>query len=608
MTTQMSDIDKSKLAKLLLNKGMNKLAKKKDMVEDPYLDIKTDPASKYEPFELCYSQNVHLMGRSGFFDMTAGSNCYQSFVFKNADETFIDGIDAAFQKLIERHDALRIKMISPTEQQVLEVVPEFRCIRKDLRHLEPAEADERVRQEHKTLVFKPGDPFKWPLLDAVVLILKGNTLVLCWRMDLFIYDFPSRLVITDEFFKILKDPDIKLPDLNFRFRDYVKASLEAPNSLFYKKSKEYWERKISTFPEALQLPKARRISPGTQTTKNAFLSRLKATDWERIKKIANKISVTPSVVASVAFAHVLRKFSRYPHFFMGLISFNRFDMHKQADDILGCFVQVVPFIFDYEAETFAGYCLKSREQLVEAMQNRYYPGHLVLRDLHRIRKAGAQSLCPVMLTLLFEHKAKIETFPDNSEIGDVTSEITFEQLSLPQLQLHPGIGENPDGSFWCNWNHAAELYPEGLIKDMSECLTELLTLLAVSEDNWNKVSFESLCEPIVNAKESIGKLNFDMKDNLDTDEDLLSADSCAEMSGKIIELLKDEWAINVASVQDDLYDLGFTSMMLVKLLGLIRNKLGLSVPQEILLGSLTVEAFASRLCNANSRELLKQEA
>lgn len=607
MNNEISNIDKSKIAKFLLDKGKKNLAEKKDIVEDPFIDIKTDPDGRYEPFNLCSGQEVHLMGRSGYFDMTAGSNCYQSFIFKNADIDFIDNIDLAFQKLIERHDALRITMINSKEQQVMKEVPKFHSVRKDLRHLEPAEAEQKVLEEHKTLVFKPGNPYQWPLFDIVVLILRDNTLVLCWRMDLFIYDFPSRLVITDEFFKFLKDPNVQLPKLDFRFRDYVKASIEAPKSLFFKKSKTYWERKMDTFPDEPQLPKVRNVSPGTQTPKSAFLSKIEAADWEKIKTIANKMSITPSVVASTAFSYVLRKFSKNEKFFIGLISFNRFDMHKQADDILGCFVQMIPLFFDFEAETFADYCKHSRNQLIEAMENRYYPGHMVLRDLHRIRKAGVHSLCPIMLTLLFEHKTKMEAFPDSCNIGNVTSEISFQQLSLPQLQLHPGMGEDPDGSFWCYWNHATGIYPDGLIKDMADSLTEILTLLSKSEDNWSKVSFESVYQQVVTKKESYSNLDIKPVDNVDNNEQLVKNEKNIEMSRRIMELIKNEFEIIPSSKKDNLYELGFSSLMIVRLLELLRQKLSLKVPQEILIGDITIEAIATRLSNVSSETTAMQK-
>lgn len=598
MEKNISNIDKAKLAKLLLSKGKENLEKRKDTVEDPFIDIKTDPEGRYEPFPLCSGQETHLMGRSGLFDMTSGSNCYQSFIFKNSGIEFIDKIDFAFQRLIERHDALRIKLINIDEQQVMKEVPKFYCTRMDLRDLDEKEAEKKVQEMHRELVFKIGNPFQWPLFDIVVLILRNNTLVLCMRMDLFIYDFPSRLVITDELFKILKEPDIKLPDLQFRFRDFVKAStIEAPKSLFYKKSKEYWTKQMSIFPNEPKLPKIKSVLPGTITPKSAFLSRLGSEDWQKIKTIANEMSLTPAIVASTAFSYVLSKFSKSPDFFIGLISFNRFDMHKQVDDVLGCFVQVVPLFFNFEATTFADYCKKSRKQLIEAIQNRYYPGHMALRDLHQIRKVGSHSLCPVMLTLLFEHKAKMDKFPDDAVIGDVTSEISFQQLSLPQLQLHPGMGENPDGSFWCYWNHAAGIYAEGLIEDMSKCLSEILSLLSSSEDNWTKVSLEELAKGIFENKETFKNLDELLENSVNDEREYESFESKGnkKIKDELKQLIQDRFSIEVNSDKDNLYDLGFTSLMFLKLVRFIGDKFEIAVPQNILIGDLSIEGITEKL-------------
>jgi nonribosomal peptide synthetase protein BlmIV len=593
-----SNMDKAKLAKLLLSKGRENLEKRKDIVEDPFVDIKTDPEGRYEPFPLCSGQETHLMGKSGLFDMTSGSNCYQSFIFKNAGVEFIDRIDFAFQRLIERHDALRIKLISITEQQVMKEVPKFYCNRIDLRHLEEEEAETKVQEIHRELVSKRSNPFKWPLFEVAVLILKNNTLVLCMRMDLFTYDFPSRLVITDELFKILKDRDIELPDLHFSFRDFVMAStIEAPKSLFYKKSKEYWTKQMAIFPSEPKLPKIKSVLPGTITPKSAFLSRLGAEEWNKIKTIANEMSLTPAIVASTAFSYVLSKFSKSPDFFIGLISFNRFDMHKQVDEVLGCFVQVVPLFFNFEATTFADYCKKSRKQLIDAIQNRYYPGHMVLRDLHKLRKSGSHSLCPVMLTLLFEHKAKMDKFPDEAVIGDITSEISFQQLSLPQLQLHPGMGENPDGSFWCYWNHATGIYAEGLIEDMSKCLSEVLSSLSSSEDNWTKLSLEDLTKGIFESKETFKNLG-ELFENSVKDEieyNILEVGGNEELKAELKQLIKEKFNLEISSDKEDLYDLGFDSLMLLKLVHFIGERLEITVPEDILIGNLSIESIAEKL-------------
>ena len=80
-------------------------AESPDRLESPGVSLLTDPGARYEPFPLTDVQRAYWLGRSNYFELgNIGCHVYIEFDLSELDRR---RMQAAWQKLIDRHDMLR---------------------------------------------------------------------------------------------------------------------------------------------------------------------------------------------------------------------------------------------------------------------------------------------------------------------------------------------------------------------------------------------------------------------------------------------------------------------------------------------------------------------
>ena len=106
--------------------------------EGPALPILVPaPEERYQPFHLTDIQQAYVVGRDEHFDL-GGVACH-SYTEHEGTRVDLDRLNAAWQRLIERHDMLRAVVLPDGRQQVLEHVPLYQIEVLDLRGRPPAE-------------------------------------------------------------------------------------------------------------------------------------------------------------------------------------------------------------------------------------------------------------------------------------------------------------------------------------------------------------------------------------------------------------------------------------------------------------------------------------
>ena len=90
-----------------------------------------DVSSRYQPFPTTPLQEAYLIGRSGHFELGQVS-CFVYEEYDCAQNFDILRLETAFNRLIQRHEALRIIFPSESEQRILEHVPYYAIIIVDL--------------------------------------------------------------------------------------------------------------------------------------------------------------------------------------------------------------------------------------------------------------------------------------------------------------------------------------------------------------------------------------------------------------------------------------------------------------------------------------------
>ncbi|MDX6764713.1 phosphopantetheine-binding protein, partial [Streptomyces sp. F8] len=202
--------------------------------------IVPDPAARFEPFPLTESQQALWIGRGGLVEL-GNVGCHGYFEWES-EKLDVPRFEWAWRRLVERHDALRTRILPNGTQQVFEEVPDYEIPVTDFGGLDEetraAElADLRERLSHQVL-----DADAWPLFDVRISLLGGGRARIHLSLDFLVADAWSYFqVLIPDLVTYYVEPDAELAPLELTFRDYVLAlGNSLRDSEIYRRSEWYW--------------------------------------------------------------------------------------------------------------------------------------------------------------------------------------------------------------------------------------------------------------------------------------------------------------------------------------------------------------------------------
>jgi len=433
-----------------------------------------DPARRHEPFPLTDVQSAYLLGRGAAFEQ-GGVAChvYLELGYPSLDPV---RVELAWNRLIARHDMLRVVIDPAGFQQVLPEVPPLAIpvVQAPGGESGLTAALDRVRDE---LGHKIHDPGRWPLFE--LRLTRGDARwVLHLSLDFLVADWASLWRVLSEFEVCHADPATALPPLGVTFRDYVLAERRRREGFGYVRHRAYWLERLETLPPAPDLPRA---EPEAASAPARFRRRcllLPSTAWESLKRTARQHALTPSVVVLTAYAAVLERWSRSSRFCLNLTVLDRRPVHPDIERIVGDFTSVSLLEVDLSARRpFAVAARALAEQLFADLDHGLVSGVEVIRELAR-RRGAAAALMPVVFT---------------SAIGRGEAEVPVQGrldgrgiTQTPQVFIDCQAMDDADG-LRVNWDLREGVFPDGLADDMFEAFAALLTGLAGDAAVWEAV-------------------------------------------------------------------------------------------------------------------------
>ncbi|MGK5636830.1 amino acid adenylation domain-containing protein [Streptomyces sp. URMC 126] len=439
--------------------------------------IVPDPGARFEPFPLTESQQALWIGRGGLVEL-GNVGCHGYFEWEN-ENLDVPRFEAAWHRLVERHDALRTRVLPDGTQQVYEEIPAYDIPVTDLGHLDAtarqAELDAlRERLSHQVL-----DADAWPLFDVRISLLGGGRARIHLCLDFLVADAWSYFqVLVPDLVTYYTEPGTELPPLELSFRDYV---LAVGNSLrdseLYRRSEWYWRDRLAALPPAPELPGRPADAPDLPVRFERLSHVVPAELWNRIQERAGDREVTPSGVLAAAYAEILGNACGQARFTINFPLFNRLPLHPQVNALLADTTTTLLLAVEQQDTTFTGRAQAVQRRLWADLEHRYFSGVQVLRELTRLRGSLAPAM-PVVMTSLAGHPPQYE----ETELGVPVYGIS----QTPQVSLDFQVFEKADGLTF-NWDHLPAVHPDGLIESMFQ---EFVTLLeALGEDEaWERVS------------------------------------------------------------------------------------------------------------------------
>ena len=461
------------------------LASRTALAQDELPAITPDPERRHQPFPLNDVQHAYWFGRNSQIEFgSVSTHVYFEFECGALD---LERLGGAFNRVIAHHDMMRAVIDVNGEQRVLESVPDYEIAAYDLRSEEPDARQAvldglRAELSHQVL---PCDA--WPLFDIRLARLEDHHSRLFVSWDFLMVDAWSMLLIFQQWHAFYGDPGFVLEPLQLRFRDYVLAEVELKEAPLFDKAHRYWWQRIDDLPKAPALPLDHKIERGRPHEFTRRRHTVPKERWEKIKTRARSEGITPSSVLLAAFAEVLQRWSRSPHYCLNLTLFNRLPMHEEVGSIVGDFTNLMLLEVDgREGDTFLARAARIQERFLEDFEHRQVSAVEVMRELAGRRGWQQQALYPVVFTstLMLEGRG-------NEERGGLErfGPMGYGISQTPQVWLDYQIFEE-GGDLVFNWDAVEEAFLPGVLDEMFEAHHRLLGSLAGApegaEDVWHQ--------------------------------------------------------------------------------------------------------------------------
>ncbi|MBI1925979.1 amino acid adenylation domain-containing protein, partial [Candidatus Poribacteria bacterium] len=448
----------------------------------PLPQILPDPNRRHQPFPLNDLQQAYWAGRTGDFELgNVATHVYFEFESRDLD---LKQLTLAWQRLIERHEMLRAIALPDGQQRILEQVPPYQIEvvdqqGQDFDRLNPADSQtiasqlETVRQRMSHQVF-PLD--RWPLFELRAHRLDTERVRLHLSLDFFIADAGSLLLLLKEWSQLYQDVEAPLPPLELSFRDYVLAEATLRDSELYRRSWDYWVRRLPTLPPAPQLPLAKHPSSLTRPRFVRRSAHFSKETWQRLKTRATHAGMTPTGVTLAAYAEILARWSKSQRFTVNVTHLNRLPVHPQVKDLVGQFASFTLLAVDNSGiDSFEARARHLQAQLWKDFDHRHVGGVRVLRERARTQGRRTGAAMPVVFTSLLGDLSQM----------DWLGEMIYGISQTPQVWLDCQVFER-NGGLVLFWDAVEALFPEGLLDDMFSAYCHFLQRLADEEEAWQE--------------------------------------------------------------------------------------------------------------------------
>ncbi len=216
-----------------------------------------DPAARHAPFPLTDVQQAYWFGRQDGFEL--GNVATQIYLELEAADWDLARLEAAWNRLVARHDMLRAVVLPDGSQRVLESVPHYAIACADLSAASAQHTAQALTEIRAAMTGRPTPADQWPLFEIRASRLSATVIRLHIRLDALIADAASLLILLREWKQAAAGETLP-PAPEIGFRDYVLASARLQDGPDYAAADRYWMSRIDALPPAPELPLA--LQPG----------------------------------------------------------------------------------------------------------------------------------------------------------------------------------------------------------------------------------------------------------------------------------------------------------------------------------------------------------
>lgn len=429
-----------------------------------------------ETMELTELQQAYWTGRVAAFDVSGvATHVYLEAQFQDLD---LPRAEESWNRLIQRHEALRLTVTREGRQRVLTEVPRYVLDVTDLHGVPSEEADSRLLELRARLSHQVLDPEKWPLFDVRAALLPSGGVRLFFSLDLLVADgWGIRVLLRD--WSALMDPGVgELEPLRSSYSQYVAAAREHAATTLDGAALEAFRVRVAELPSGPQLPL--RMAPEA-VSEARFVRRefrLERGDALGLAEAARHWRVTVASVALSAYMDVLGGWSETTRFMVNVPHHNRRPLVQGFEEIVGQFSNSVLVEADLQSPTsnFAARTQTVHARLWSAMGDGTMDALRVTRLAASHHGSLTGSAWPIVMTIAPPGR--------NLALGASRAELLFSLSQTSQVWLDNMITESADG-LMVMWDAVEQLFDPAMLDDMFAAYGETLTRMARDPEAWS---------------------------------------------------------------------------------------------------------------------------
>nr|WP_083466067.1 salicylate synthase [Kibdelosporangium sp. MJ126-NF4]CEL12930.1 iron aquisition yersiniabactin synthesis enzyme (Irp2) [Kibdelosporangium sp. MJ126-NF4]CTQ98615.1 iron aquisition yersiniabactin synthesis enzyme (Irp2) [Kibdelosporangium sp. MJ126-NF4] len=432
-----------------------------------------ETAAGGDEFPLAVLQHAYWIGRStGQRLGGVAAHLYTEFDGSDVDQ---DRLRQALERLVERHDMLRVVITDNGRQRVAETSGWRGLTVHDLREAPAAEGERRLAEirdvnSHQMLDIENGEVFA----TALSLLPDGRSR-LHVDVDMVAADAVSYRIMLADLATFYATPDADLPRPRYSYRQYREAHPQSRREAAAK-AQEWWQHRLSTLPGAPDLPRA--IQNGDRPPRVARRAiHLSAAERDALAEAARTHGLTTAMAVATAFAETIGAWSSESRFLLNVPLFDREPLHEDVGRIVGDFTSSVLLEIDLsQPAVFADRVRRVQSRMHSDTAHAEYSGVEVLRDLTRAR--GEQVLAPVVFTSALNLG---ELFAPSVQDKFGTPAWIISQG--PQVLLDAQVTEL-GGGLLVNWDSRDDEFADGVVDAMFDAFAALIKRLAADPEAW----------------------------------------------------------------------------------------------------------------------------
>ncbi|WP_105979332.1 lichenysin non-ribosomal peptide synthetase LicA [Bacillus paralicheniformis] len=419
--------------------------------KDGYTVIEPAPESDDYPLSLA-QQRIYIV--SQLEDAGVGYNMPAAAMLEGTLD--VQRIEAAFQKLIDRHEALR------TSFTVVDGEPRQNIHQRVQFKIEKVEADGKPIEQMAKSFVRRFDLAKAPLMRAGLVRLADGRHVLLFDMHHLVSDGVSISIILNELAALYKGEE--LPEPNLHYKDYAFWQRTQAQKGF-QKEEAYWQ---SVF--ARELPVLQLITdeprPSVQSFEGDRVSAVLPKDMkEKLAVLAEQNGATLYMVMLAAYNMLLAKYSGQEDVIVGTPAAGR--RHSDLEGIIGMFVNTLAIRSKVESgRTFRDFLHDVKKTVIDAFEHQDYPFE---RLAEKVGASRDLSRHPVFDTMFILQNA----WEDIPMLGDLHLSIYETNFNIAKFDLTLQAKEE-QGELILDLDYSTKLFKKDTAERMLKAYLHLL--------------------------------------------------------------------------------------------------------------------------------------